>query len=240
MLQRAGTGLNGTWDKISVNAMIMYCVMDLASAHIGAAVTENKQQGSQVQCGVCLLQHTCAPFKRQHKHIVSRLARIVTASCDLVLQALAELYHIQAPLFDSPPHPVTDEGQTQCRLQNAAQLPSPQAPRISQATLDTPAAANLAESFISSQQLGSKDTSDADDTSLLLKDSLAATDGGGHAGGGHAADAPGMTPGLLHASYSRIGDSIRALDPSQPRPLCSQEWKIQHVSFLYVTTQMHS
>ena len=154
---------------------------------------------------------------------------------DLVLQALAELYHIQAPLFDSPPHPATDEGQTQCRLQNAAQLPSPQAPRISQATLDTPAAANLAESFISRQQLGSKDTSDADDTSLLLKDSLAATDGGGH-----AADAPGMTPGLLHASCSQIGDSIHALHPSQPRPLCSQEWKIQHVSFLYVTTQMHS
>lgn len=86
---------------------------------------------------------------------------------------------------------------------------------------------NLAEGFISRQQLGINGTSDAAmlDDNVLLKGAVATTDGEKH-----AAHSQVLTPGSLHASASQIGDCTVTPEATQLRPLCSQEDKIQHVS----------
>lgn len=144
---------------------------------------------------------------------------------NLVMQALAELYHIQEPLFGSAPNAAPDTCQTPCCLQNAAQLAPPQAPEIDQATPDTLAAANLAESFISRQQLGMSD--------IATIDAIHVPEDTATPGGRNAADTQAVTPDLLHASSPQIEGP--GLDLFQPRPLCSQEWKIQHVSSPCIT-----
>lgn len=143
--------------------------------------------------------------------------------CDLALQALAELYHIQAPLFGSVPTPGAS-----CHVpstwQNAAQLATPQAPDITQAP-DYSAAADLAGSFVSAQQLGIKDASGAAsiDPTSVLEDAVNAT------GSSRVAESQAVTPDLPRASSSQVGASTPGTDLVQTGPLCSQEWKIQHV-----------
>lgn len=141
--------------------------------------------------------------------------------CDLALQALAELYHIQAPLFGIVPQPASDTCHAPPTWQNAAQLATPHMPDINQAP-DHSAAADLAESFISTQQMGIKDASGAasiDPTSVLE----------GAANSGRIAESQAVTPDLPHASSSQVGASTPRTDLVQTGPLCSQEWKIQHV-----------
>ena len=153
----------------------------------------------------------------------------------LVLQALAELYHIQEPLFGSAPHAALDPCRTPSCLQNVGQLAPPQAPDTDQATPDTLAAANLAESFISRQHLGTHDASDAAtmDVTSMPEDAVDAT-----VDGMNGADTQTMRPDLLHASSFQVEGSRPGLDLAQPGCLCSQEWKIQHVSSPCITTLM--
>ena len=153
----------------------------------------------------------------------------------LVLQALAELYHIQEPLFGSAPSAAPDTCQTPSSLQNAAQPATLQAPDTDQAGPDTLAAANLADSFISRQHLGINDTSDAGirDATTMQEDAVDGTDGGSN-----TADTQALTPGLLNAFLPQVEHFRPGPDLVQPRPLCSQEWKIQHVSSLCITTPM--
>ena len=150
-----------------------------------------------------------------------------------VLQVLAELYHIQEPLFGSAPHAAPDTCVTPSTWQNAAQLAPPQAPDTEQATPDTLAAANLAESFITRRQFGITDMSDAGtmDATVMPEGALDATDAGRN-----AADTQAMTPDLRHVFCPEVEASRPESDLEQPRPLCSQEWKIQHVSSPCVTT----
>ena len=145
--------------------------------------------------------------------------------CDLASQALAELYHIQAPLFGSVPQPTPDAGHAPSNWQNAAQLATPQAPDINQAAPNCSVAANLAESFISAQQLSIQDASRSAslDPTSVLEGALGTT------GSGRVAESQAVTPDLPHASSSQVGASTPGTDLVQTGPLCSQEWKIQHV-----------
>ena len=142
------------------------------------------------------------------------------------LQALAELYHIQQPLLDNTwqmpvvskapasSHPVSQLHSQQANVQSAT-------PGASQ-----PAAAAAAASFITRQQLGIREESD----SATMDDSPPDEDavGGGNSSK-HAAHVQASTPDVMHASASGSEIESPAAAP-QPKPLCSQEWQIQHVS----------
>ena len=154
------------------------------------------------------------------------------------MQVLAELYHIQPPLLpeDSSPSagadpPVASTSQT-----------TTDSPRCGQPTQATPrpvaacpsASANGGDSFISRQQLGISDTPDAavGDTpdaaiadSGLLEDALTATAGAGSAG------TPGQGSAASPLATGPDVDQLPAkLGQASVKALCSQEWKIQHVS----------
>ena len=154
------------------------------------------------------------------------------------MQVLAELYHIQPPLLpeDSSPSagadpPVASTSQT-----------TTDSPRCGQPTQATPrpvaacpsASAIGGDSFISRQQLGISDTPDAavGDTpdaaiadSGLLEDALTATAGAGSAG------TPGQGSAASPLATGPDVDQLPAkLGQASVKALCSQEWKIQHVS----------
>lgn len=120
-------------------------------------------------------------------------------------------------------------------MQNAAPPAPLQAPDTDQAAPNTLATANLAESFISRQQLGINNTPDAGtmDATNMPEEAVDATEGGRD-----TADTQAVTPDLLRASAPRVEGFRIELDVVQPRPLCSQEWKIQHVSSPCITTPM--
>ena len=155
------------------------------------------------------------------------------------MQVLAELYHIQPPLVPEDSSlsagadpPVASTSQTT--------TDSPQCGQPTQATPSAEAAlpsgsAIGGDSFISRQQLGISDTPDAavGDTldaaigdSSLLEDSLTATAGAGSAG------TPGQGPTVFTPASGPDVDQLPAkLGQASVKALCSQEWKIQHVSF---------
>ncbi|KAL3158286.1 DNA mismatch repair protein [Trebouxia sp. C0009 RCD-2024] len=142
-------------------------------------------------------------------------------------QALAQLYHVQAPLFNSIPQSASGPQPNQARVhESVQQRPSQQAPGPHGKTPDTQVALNLPDGSFSKQHQGIPGTSDAAmfDDNNLLDDAVAAMDGEMH-----IADAPVTTLGSLHASSSQVGDLAIMPDPPQPRPLCSQEEKLQHV-----------
>lgn len=118
--------------------------------------------------------------------------------------------------------------------ESVQQRPSQQAPGPHGKTPDTQVALNLPDGSFSKQHQGIPGTSDAAmfDDNNLLDDAVAAMDGEMH-----IADAPVTTLGSLHASSSQVGDLAIMPDPPQPRPLCSQEEKLQHVSYSPMTSK---
>ena len=162
------------------------------------------------------------------------------------MQVLAELYHIQPPLLpeDSSPSagadpPVASTSQTTTDSTRCGQ-PTQATPRPVAACPS--ASANGGDSFISRQQLGISDTPDAavgdtpdaavGDTpdaaiadSGLLEDALTATAGAGSAG------TPGQGSAASPLATGPDVDQLPAkLGQASVKALCSQEWKIQHVS----------
>ncbi len=170
------------------------------------------------------------------------------------MQVLAELYHIQPPLLpeDSSPSagadpPVACTSQTTTDSTRCGQ-PTQATPRPVAACPS--ASANGGDSFISRQQLGISDTPDAavgdtpdaavgdtpdaavGDTpdaaiadSGLLEDALTATAGAGSAG------TPGQGSAASPLATGPDVDQLPAkLGQASVKALCSQEWKIQHVS----------
>jgi len=147
------------------------------------------------------------------------------------MQVLAELYHIQPPLVpeDSLPSagadpPVASTSQTA--------TDSPQCHQPTQATPRAEAAfpsdsAIGGDNFISRQQLGISDTPDAAiGDSSPLEDALTATAGAGSAG------TPGQGPTTSPVASGLDADQLPAQSgQASVRALCSQEWKIQHVSY---------
>ena len=148
----------------------------------------------------------------------------------IILQVLAELYHIQPPLVpedDSPSAtadpPVTSTSQTAADSPQCGQ-PTPATPRAEAAFPSNSAIGG--DSFISRQQLGISDTPDAAiGNSGLLEDALTATAGAGSAG------TPGQGPTASPlASGSDVNQLPAKFGQASVKALCSQEWKIQHVS----------
>ena len=169
------------------------------------------------------------------------LSAIVSASlCILIsgslsdlsinMQVLAELYHIQPPLVpeDNSPSagaepPVASTSQTA--------TDSPQCGQPMQATPRAEAAFPLAsttggDSFISRQQLGISDTPDAAiGDSGLLEDALTVTAGAASAG------TPSQGPTTSPVASGLDADQLSTKSgQASVKALCSQEWKIQHVS----------
>ncbi len=146
------------------------------------------------------------------------------------MQVLAELYHIQPPLVpeDNSPSagadpPVASTSQTatdspQCGQPTQA-TPRPEAAFPSASTIG-------GDSFISRQQLGISDTPDAAiGDSGLLEDALTATAGAG------SAETPGQGPTASPVATGPDVDQLPAKSgQASVKALCSQEWKIQHVS----------
>ncbi len=154
------------------------------------------------------------------------------------LQVLAELYHIQPPLVAEDHSPSAGaDAPVACTSQTTAD--SPQCGQPSQATPRAEAAfpSNSTiggDSFISRQQLGISDTPDAAiGDSGLLEDALTAT------AGADSAETPGQG---ATASPLATGPNVDQLpvksSQASVKALCSQEWKLQHVSFAKLHRRM--
>ena len=148
------------------------------------------------------------------------------------VQVLAELYHIQPPLVPEDASPSVGAHASVASTSQTA-TDSPQCGQPIQATPRAEAAlpSNSSiggDSFISRQQLGISDTPDAAiGDSGLLEDAMTATGGAGSAG------TPSQVPTTSPVA-SRLGADQLPAKPGQAsvKALCSQEWKIQHVSLV--------
>lgn len=143
-------------------------------------------------------------------------------------QVLSELYHIQPPLIEEDCAKV-DQASTSQPTSNSPQCGQPSTQGVSLPDASTPlnkATGGASDTFISRQQLGISDASDAAFTdSGLLEDALTATADATPAG---VSQAPASSP----AESAQDPDQVTAKSSQDAiKPLCSQEWKIQHVSF---------
>ncbi len=143
---------------------------------------------------------------------------------------LSELYHIQPPLLQEDSLQSTNPEQPEA---SASQLAA-SSPQCGQQSTQPTSAAEAAtpvsstagpETFISRQQLGISDTPDAAASdSGMLEDALTA-----NASDISMDESPAPTTSAQVTASEPDGRILKP-DQPQPRPLCSQEWKVQHVS----------
>ena len=134
---------------------------------------------------------------------------------------LAELYHIQPPLLPE------DSSTSNAASSSVPTELSPQCGQPADQPTPTPtftaADSQQENSFISRQQLGISDQQSAVATdSGLLEDALTASE--------NAATPGTIQAQVLTAPAAGAEQPSPAPQQNQTKPLCSQEWKIQHVS----------
>lgn len=143
-------------------------------------------------------------------------------------QVLSELYHVQPPLVEEDSARV-EQASTSQPTSDSPQCGQPSTQGVSVPDASTPlnnVTGAASDTFISRQQLGINDAPDAAFTdSGLLEDAVTATADATPAG---VSQAPASSP----AESAQDPDQVTAKsDQAATKPLCSQEWKIQHVSF---------
>lgn len=135
------------------------------------------------------------------------------------MQALAELYHIQPPL-------IPEEGCVSVQVDDTDKQQGSSTPTDQVAAKGTAeVASELGSKFISRQELGMCSSADNPMTdSLPLDEVAAATVGDTRQQDTPAALAP------ADDSHSQLSNRPPQSTKLPSKPLCSQEWNIQHVS----------
>ena len=183
------------------------------------------------------VSHDSISFVDIYENLPALFEWYLCTRTDLLMQVLAELYHIQAPLIqEGTLASSTNDRQPEVSTpQPAAQSPQcgqPQASTqpVSAAEAATPSDSTLGQiAFISRQQLGINDTPEPTTAdSSMLEDAFAAPVSGSAAVA--ACQAAALSPVSIASDPDHLAPKSGQSGPS-PKALCSQEWKIQHVRF---------